>query len=153
MCAQRDSSTITRWEVLSVSQSSSSSNTPAPSDLERVDLALMRPSSKRKAALPPEEAARPQKSALTDTSHRPGMTGTETEVSPHSQRLFDSPRAGVVSLSAMKKMRKKVSLRRNHELLHSLLKSGSGSGNLGRDNAPSKPRRLLKHSVPELVAT
>lgn len=97
-------------------------------------MALTGPSSKRKAALPPEGAAQSLKSARADTSHRPGMTGAETGGSSRPQRFFDPPRARVGSLSAMKTMRKKVSLRRNHELPHSLLKSGSGTSNISSMN-------------------
>jgi hypothetical protein len=150
MRAQRDSSTITRWQVLSgqyapcetsirlpltpnvsiASQSSSSSSNKSSSDLGRVDLTLMGSSSKRKAILPPEAAARPQKLARTDTSRRPETSVMENEVSPRSH-IFGS-RGGVVSPTTTKTLaaKKKVCLKRNHELVHSLIKSGYGTSNI-----------------------
>jgi hypothetical protein len=148
MRAQRDSSTITRWEVLSgqyascetsirlplipnvlsASQSSSSSSNKSPSDLGRVDLTLMGSSSKRKATLSPEGAARPQKLARTDTSHRPETSVMENEVLSRS-RLFGA-RVGIVSPTTTKTAKKKVCLKRNHELVHSLVKSGYGTSNI-----------------------
>ncbi|KAH9978867.1 hypothetical protein BGW80DRAFT_701299 [Lactifluus volemus] len=130
MCAQRDLSTIRRKDVLSATQSTSSPNRERPSDLGRVDLALI---SKRKAALSPEGASRPQKLARTDTR----MSLTETDVPSRSQHLFVS-KAGILLSPTTKTLKKKVHLKRNHELVHSLVKSGHDSGYLGRDNSPFK---------------
>jgi hypothetical protein len=108
--------------VLAATQSTSSPNRERPSDLGRVDLALI---SKRKAALSPEGASRPQKLARTDTR----MSLTETDVPSRSQHLFVS-KAGILLSPTTKTLKKKVHLKRNHELVHSLVKSGHGTSNI-----------------------
>ncbi|KAI0001377.1 hypothetical protein BJV74DRAFT_95738 [Russula compacta] len=134
MGAHRGPSIIPRWETLSDPKSSSPSRSGGSSDSEDVDLSPITPISKRKATVPPVGSLRPQKSARPDTSRLPGMTVTETEESPRMQSAFVS-RASVASPITKKR---KVLLTRNHELLHSLLKPGSG--NTRQNNVRSSPR-------------
>ncbi|KAI0000465.1 hypothetical protein BJV77DRAFT_389953 [Russula vinacea] len=126
MCANREPSTIPRWEILSVSQSSSSPSSRSISDLGEVDLTLIGSLSKRKAALSPAGPQRPLKFPRTDTSHRPGRSMNEAEAITRTQGAFESRE------SPTSPKKRKVLLTRNRELLHSLARPGSD--NLKRNN-------------------
>jgi hypothetical protein len=138
MCAHRDRSEITRWEVSSgkcVScivrgcistprafvdpQSSSHSSGRSPSDSESVDLAAIGSSSKRKAAFPLVGLQRPQKIARTDTSHHPGRSAKETEANSRTYVVLE-PRSTTISPISTKRKRRKVLLPRYREALRSL---------------------------------
>lgn len=140
MCANREPSTIPRWEILSgkctsyfarshsltssafvVSQSSSSPSSRSISDLGEVDLTLIGSLSKRKAALSPAGPQRPLKFPRTDTSHRPGRSMNEAEAITRTQGAFESRE------SPTSPKKRKVLLTRNRELLHSLARPGSGT--------------------------
>jgi len=123
MCAHRAPSTIPRSDVLSDVVPSSSPSSRSPSDSEGVDIAPISSFSKRKASLSPKGSRHPQKFARTDTSHRLGMTVTGTKSTSLIKDGFES-RPSAASVPSRK--RKRVLLPRNRELVHSLLRSGSG---------------------------
>lgn len=104
-----------------VSQSSSASSGGSASNLEGVDIGSL---SKRKAGLLPAGFQRAQKVARTDATRRPGRSMKETETMSRTQHAFES-RASTTSPISKKKG--KVPLTRNGELVHSLLKPGSGT--------------------------
>jgi len=141
MCAHRDPSTIPRWEVLSDVEPSSSPSIRSPSDSEGVDIAPSSSLSKRKATLSPKGSRHPQKLARTDISHRPGMTVTETRTISPTNDVFES-HASSASVSMKKKKRKKVLLMRNRELMHSLVKFGSGDSERNNDQSQSHTSNL-----------
>ncbi len=137
MCAHREPSKTTRWEVISGkcascivrgyistsstfvdSQSSSQSSGRSPSDSESMDLAVIGSSYKRKAALPAMGYhQRPPKIARTDTSHHPGRSMDETEATPRTRATFEL-RSTTTSPISTKKKRRKVLLPQNREALH-----------------------------------
>ncbi|KAI0302569.1 hypothetical protein BC826DRAFT_421263 [Russula brevipes] len=142
MCANREPSAIPTWEVLLDSQPSSPSGSRNSSDSERA-AGLSSLNNKRKAALPPATSLRPQKFARKETSRHPGMTVTEPEAVSRTKGAF-RPLPSAASPITTKK--KKVQLTRNRELLHSLLKPGSGI----RGGAMPNPCRAMRVVAPKL---
>ena len=104
----------------------SSPSSRNPSDSEGVDIVPISSLSKRKATLSPRGSRHPQKFARTDTPHRSGTTVTGTKTISPTEDVFES-HASTASGSMKKRKRKKVLLTRNRELMHSLIKSGSGT--------------------------
>lgn len=110
-----------------VSQSSSSSSTKNPSDLEGVNLTALGSISKRKAGLLPAGSQRAQKVARTNTTHRPGRSMKETEA---TSRMHDAFKYCASTTSPTSRKKGKVSLTRNDELVHSLLKPNSSTSTI-----------------------
>lgn len=145
MCAHREPSKISRWEVLSGkcapcivqdhistsrtfvdSQSSSQSSGRSSPHSESMDLGVIGFSSKRKTALSPVGTQRPPKIARTDTSHHPGMSVNETEVASRTQDTFEF-RSTTTSPISTKRKRRKVLLPRYREALHPLFAPLTGT--------------------------
>ena len=124
------------------SQSLSQSSGGSPSDSEGVDLAVIGPSFKRKAAFSPMGSQRPPKIARTDASHRPGRSMDETEATSRIQATFRL-RSTTTSPISTKKKRRKVLLPQNREALHRLIAPRTGTFTI---SSPSSQRHMIVSS-------